>query len=342
MSALPFSRRTCLGLMAASLSQPLAWAATPRGRTQGLVHAGFDELDGFFQAYDTDFQQNWRTPGGEPVPVERRGGHSRAQTLALIKGLKADVVSAAAAGDLDALARQGLLQADWQRRLRGVAGPFTSTVVFVVRKDNPRRLNSWIDLVRPGVKVVAAHPRTSDTGRWTWLAAYGFALRDVGGDGDMARRFARSLYARVPALEASARTAMATFVQRRQGDVLLLWESDALRLMQGPAAEDLQLVYPGTSVLIEPCVNVVDRVVDQRGTLMVAQAYVTRLYAPEAQEMAARHGLRPTEPKVAARHAGRFAAVDRFTVDKVFGGWKVVESEHLAPGGVFDQVSVRR
>jgi sulfate transport system substrate-binding protein len=271
------------------------------------------------------------------VTVHASHGGSGSQARSVIEGLPADVVTLALASDIDALVAEGLVDARWRDRLPFRSVPFASTVVFLVRKGNPRGIRDWPDLVAPAIKVITPNPRTSGGARWNYLAAWGWALRRSGGDDDEARRFVTALFTRVPVLDTGARAATSTFVQRGIGDVLLAWESEA-HLAVAEADGLVEIVVPSASILAEPPVAVVDEVVARRQTRDAATAYLDHLYSTEAQELAATHHFRPRDPAVLGRHAERFPPVELFTIDETFGGWASAHRTHFADGGTFDQV----
>lgn len=314
-------------------------AAGPE-RTEGsleLFNVSYDPTRELYQEVDAAFVEAWRARTGQTVSIRQSHGGSGSQARGVIDGLQADVVTLALAYDIDAIARTGLMAANWQERLPQNSAPYTSTIVFLVRKGNPKAIRDWTDLVKPGVSVITPNPKTSGGARWNYLAAWGYALRQSGGSEEAARRFATQLFANVPVLDAGARGATNTFVQRGIGDVLLAWENEAY-LARAEAGDGVDIVVPSVSILAEPPVAVVDTVVDKRGTRAAAEAYLDFLYTPEGQELAARHGYRPRDPHMAGRHAGTFAEVQLFTIDEVFGGWQKAQERHFADGGTFDQI----
>jgi len=255
----------------------------------------------------------------------------------VIDGLDADVVTLALAYDIDAIQQSGLIAQGWQKRLPQNSAPYTSTIVFLVRKGNPKGIKDWSDLVKPGTAVITPNPKTSGGARWNYLAAWEYAKRQPGGNEAKARDFVAQLYRNVPVLDSGARGATTTFVQRGIGDVLLAWENEAY-LALTEAKDKVEIVTPSLSILAEPPVAIVDKNVDKKGTRAVAEAYLQYLYSPEGQEIAARHHYRPRDPKVAENHKGQFATVTLFTVDQAFGGWQAAQKAHFADGGTFDQI----
>jgi sulfate/thiosulfate transport system substrate-binding protein len=272
--------------------------------------------------------------------VRQSHGGSGKQARAVLDGLEADVVTLALAYDVDVLARAGLLKPDWQESLPHRSAPYTSTIVFVVRKGNPKRIRGWEDLVRKGIAVVAPNPKTSGGARWAYLAAWGAALRRSGGDERKGREYVAALYGNVPVLDTGARGASTTFGERGVGDVLVCWENEALLLADEIGKDRFDIVVPTVSILAEPPVAVVDKYADKHGTRAVARAYLEFLYTEEGQEIAARHHYRPRSAQAAARHAAEFPRVELFTVDEVFGGWDKAQKAHFADGAIFDQIVV--
>ena len=295
----------------------------------------YDPTRELYAEVNRAFIQAWRTQTGQTVSVRTSHGGSGAQARSVIDGLEADVVTLALEPDIDAIAaRAGLVAPGWRDRLPNRSSPYTSTILFVVRKGNPKAIRDWPDLVRPGVSVITPNPKTSGGARWNYLAAWGYALRQ--GDEASARAFVTALFRNVPVLDSGARGSTITFAQRGQGDVLLAWEDDANLAVRVLGRDRLETVVPSVSIKAEPVVAVVDKIVDRRGSRAMAEAYLNFLYTPGMQEAAARHGFRPADPAVAARHA--FPPVEMFTVDEMFGGWPQVQAAHFGEGGVFDQI----
>jgi sulfate/thiosulfate-binding protein len=304
-----------------------------------LLNVSYDPTRELYQQYDAAFATYWKAKTGDTVSVKQSHGGSGKQARSVIDGLPADVVTLALAYDIDEIAaKSGGLDAGWQKRLRHNSSPYTSTYIFLVRKGNPKAIRDWGDLVKPGVSVVTANPKTSGGARWGYLAAYGYALRQPGGNDAKARDFIAHLFRQVPVLDSGARGATVTFADRGIGDVLLAWENEAHLALKEFGADKFEIVYPPTSILAEPPVAVVDKVVDKRGTRKVAEAYLDYLYSPEGQEIAARNFYRPIDDKVAAKYAAQFPKIALFTIDDVFGGWAKAQKTHFADGGVFDQI----
>ncbi len=303
-----------------------------------LLNVSYDPTRELYEAVNAAFAKHWKGKTGQDVVVKQSHGGSGKQARAVIDGLEADVVTLALAYDVDAVAKAGLVAPDWQKRLPQNASPYTSTIVFLVRKGNPKGLKDWDDLVKPGVQVITPNPKTSGGARWNYLAAWAHALRKGGGDGAKAKEFVKALYKNVPVLDSGARGSTTTFVERGIGDVLLAWENEAFLAVEQLGKGKFEIVTPGSSILAEPPVAVVDKNVDRHRTRAVAQAYLEFLYTPEGQEIAARNFYRPRDPKVAARYGAKFPKIDLFTIDAVFGGWTKAQEKHFADGGVFDQI----
>jgi sulfate transport system substrate-binding protein len=302
-----------------------------------LLNASYDPTRELYQDVNAAFAKVWQAKAREKVSIKQSHGGSGAQARAVIDGLGADVVTLALAYDIDAVAASGLINRDWQKRLPQNSAPYTSTIVFLVRKGNPKGLKDWDDLVRPGIGIIPANPKTSGGARWTYLAAYGQALLKSKGDEAKARDYVTKFYKNAPVLDSGARGATTTFVQRGIGDVLVGWENEAYLALQ-EATGRFEIVAPSSSILAEPPVAVVDKNVKKHGTQTVAQAYLEFLYTPEGQEIVAKHHYRPRDAKVAAKHAGSFANVKLFTIDEVFGGWQKAQKTHFADGGIFDRI----
>jgi sulfate transport system substrate-binding protein len=302
-----------------------------------LLNVSYDPTRELYQDFNAAFVKYWKGKSGQDVTIRQSHGGSGGQARAVIDGLEADVVTLALAYDVDAIAASGLIKPDWQKRLTKNSAPYTSTIVFLVRKGNPKGIKDWGDLAKPGVQIITPNPKTSGGARWNYLAAWGYALRQPGGNDAKAKEFVTALYKQVPVLDSGARGATNTFVQRGIGDVLLAWENEAyLSIDETPGK--LEIVVPSVSILAEPSVAVVDKNVDRKGTRAVAEAYLQYLYSPEGQEIAAKRHYRPRDEKVAAKYASSFAKVKLFTVDEVFGGWQNAQKTHFADKGLFDQI----
>jgi sulfate/thiosulfate-binding protein len=320
----------------------IALATTYRSLAAGdvaILNVSYDPTREFYQEYNAAFAKYWKTRTGDNVTVKQSHAGSGKQARSVMDGLEADVVTLALAYDIDAISNlAGLLPKNWQSRLPDNSAPYTSTIVFLVRKGNPKNIRDWDDLVRPGVSVITPNPKTSGGARWNYLAAYGYALRRWGGDQRKATEFVTQLFRNVPVLDSGARGATTTFAQRGLGDVLLAWENEAFLAVNELGRDQFQIVTPSVSILAEPPVSVVDRVADKHGARAVAQAYLEYLYSPEGQEIAARHFYRPRLPAVAARYANRFPQLKMFTIQEIFGTWEAAQKAHFADGGIFDQI----
>jgi sulfate transport system substrate-binding protein len=303
-----------------------------------LLNVSYDPTREFYQDYNKQFAEYWKKKTGQTVTIKQSHGGSGKQARSVIDGLEADVVTLALAYDIDAIAQKGILDKNWQKRLPDKSSPYTSTIVFLVRKGNPKGIKDWDDLVKPGVSVITPNPKTSGGARWNYLAAWGYALKKNRGDEAKAKEFVTKLYKNVPVLDSGARGATTTFVERGIGDVLLAWENEALLSLNEFGKDKFEIVYPSQSILAEPPVAVVDQVVDKHGTRKVAQAYLEYLYSDEGQDIAAKHYFRPRSKTIAEKYASQFPKIDLFTIDDVFGGWGKAQKTHFADGGIFDQI----
>jgi sulfate/thiosulfate-binding protein len=304
-----------------------------------LLNVSYDPTRELYQDYNQAFAKYWKGKTGEDVKIKASHGGSGKQARSVIDGLEADVVTLALAYDIDEIAeRAKLLPANWQTRLPHNSSPYNSTIVFLVRKGNPKQIKDWPDLIKPGVAVITPNPKTSGGARWNYLAAWGYALRLPGGSEAKASEFVASLYKNVPVLDSGARGSTTTFVERGIGDVLLAWENEAFLAVKELGPSKFEIVVPSVSILAEPPVSVVDKVVDKRGTRKLAEAYLQYLYTPEGQEIAAKNFYRPIDPKVAAQYQNQFPKVNLFTISDVFGGWQKAQKTHFADGGTFDQI----
>jgi sulfate/thiosulfate-binding protein len=304
-----------------------------------LLNVSYDPTRELYQAYNVAFAKHWKEKTGEDVKINQSHGGSGKQARAVIDGLEADVVTLALAGDVDQLANKGnLIPADWQKRLPQNASPYTSTIVLLVRKGNPKGIKDWSDLAKDGVEVITPNPKTSGGARWNYLAAWGYALKQPGGNDEKARELVTKIYKNTKVLDTGARGSTTTFVERGIGDVLIAWENEANLAQKEFGADKFEIVIPSISILAEPPVSVVDKVVDKRGTRKVAEEYLNYLYSPEGQEIAAKNFYRPRDPKVAEKYKDQFAPVKLFTIDEVFGGWTKAQKAHFDDGGIFDQI----
>ena len=338
MSAFSSARRAALAFAAV-----VVLAAPAHAKDIALLNVSYDPTRELYADFNKAFAAQWKAKTGDTVIVKQSHGGSGKQARSVIDGLEADVVTLALAHDIDEIGeRAKLIAPGWQKRLPHNSAPYTSTYVFLVRKGNPKAIKDWGDLVKPGVSVITANPKTSGGARWGYLAAYGWALRQPGGNDAIARDYIARLFANVPVLDSGARGSTVTFAERGVGDVLMAWENEAHLSLKEFGADKLEIIYPSSSILAEPPVAVVDKVVDKRGTRAVAQAYLDYLYSPDGQEIAARNFYRPIDDKVAARYAKAFPKITLFTIDEVFGGWTQAQRTHFADGGVFDQIYTRK
>ena len=304
-----------------------------------LLNVSYDPTRELYQNVNAAFVKQWKAKTGVDLVISQSHGGSGSQARSVIDGLQADVVTLALAYDIDAIAdKAGLLPKNWQSRFPDNSAPYTSTIVFLVRKGNPKRIKDWNDLVRPGISVITPNPKTSGGARWNYLAAWGYALRQSNNDESKAKDFVARLYRNVPVLDSGARGATTTFVQRGIGDVLVGWENEAFLALNELGKNKLELVVPSVSILAEPPVAVVDKIAARHGTAAVAKAYLEFLYSPEGQEIAARNYYRPRSKEVAAKYDRQFPHLALFTVDEVFGGWQKAQKKHFEEGGTFDQI----
>ena len=315
------------------------WLATVLSSgAQDLLNVSYDPTRELYVDVNAAFAKVWQAKSGKAVTVQQSHGGSSKQARGVIDGLDADVLTLALAYDIDAVAEAGLLPRDWQKRLPHNSSPYTSTIVFLVRKGNPKGIKDWGDLVKPGVEVITPNPKTSGGARWNYLAGWAWALKQPGGDEARAKAYVTELFKHVPVLDSGARGATTTFVQRGIGDVLLAWENEAFLAIKELGPGKVDIVVPSLSILAEPPVAVVDTIVDKKGTRAAAQAYLEFLYTPEGQDLAARNYYRPRLEAVAAKYAATFPKVNLVTIDGVFGGWQKAQKTHFADGGVFDQI----
>src|SRR5512136_1069206 len=309
------------------------------GKEIRLLNVSYDPTRELYQEFNAAFAKHWEAKTGQKVVVKQSHGGSGKQARSVIDGLQADVVTLALAYDIDEIGEKArLVPSNWQSRLPNNSSPYTSTIVFLVRKGNPKKIKDWDDLVKPNVSVITPNPKTSGGARWNYLAAWGYILKQNGGDEAKAKDFVSRLFKNVPVLDSGARGSTTTFVQRGIGDVLLAWENEAFLAVNELGKDKFEIVVPSISILAEPPVSVVDKVVDKRGTRAVAQAYLKFLYTETGQEIAARHYYRPRDASVLSRYEKVFPKISLFTVDDSFGGWNEAQKTHFADGGVFDQI----
>ena len=333
-----------LSTLAAAMLAVLTLASCEKGPASEvtLLNVSYDPTRELYEDINVAFAAHWKSTHGQTVHISQSHGGSGRQARAVIDGLPADVVTLALAGDIDAIAEQGkLLPLNWQERLPDNSAPYFSTIVFLVRAGNPKNIRDWGDLIRTDVQVITPNPKTSGGARWNYLAAWAWAERQPGGSEASAKEFVRKLFQNVPVLDTGARGALTTFAQRNIGDIAISWENEAHLALREMAASKLEIVVPSVSVLAEPSVAVVDKVVLRRGTRAVAQAYLEFLYTPEGQEIAAKNYYRPRAANIASKYAGQFANVELVGIDH-FGGWKVAQKQHFSTGGIFDEISATR
>lgn len=326
----------------ASIALAVAFAtstAALQAKNLKLLNVSYDPTRELYVDINTAFAQSWKEKTGDTVTIQQSHGGSGKQARAVIDGLQADVVTLALAYDVDAIAeRARLFPTEWQKRLPNNSAPYTSTIIFLVRKGNPKGIKDWDDLVKPGVSVITPNPKTSGGARWNYLAAWGYALKKSGNDDSKAKEFVASLFKNVPVLDSGARGATTTFVQRGIGDVFISWENEAFLAVKEFGADKVEIIVPSISILAEPPVTVVDRFAKKHGTEALAKAYLDFLYTEEGQEIVGKHFYRPRSEKAAAKYAHVFTKLTLFTIDELFGGWQKAQKTHFNDGGIFDQI----
>jgi sulfate/thiosulfate transport system substrate-binding protein len=303
-----------------------------------LLNVSYDPTRELYKDLNKEFTAEWKSKTGEDLSVRQSHGGSGKQARAILDGLEADVATLALAYDIDVIADRGLLDKNWEKRLADRSAPYTSTIVFLVRKGNPKGIRDWGDLVKPGTAVVTPNPKTSGGARWNYLAAWGYALQQPGGNEAKAKDFVRALFQNVKVLDTGARGATTTFAERRIGDVLLTWENEAFLALKELGQDKFELVVPSVSILAEPSVAVVDKVVDKRGTRKQAEAYLQYIYSEKGQDIVARHGFRPRSVVALKKYQDAFKPIKLFTIDELFGGWRAAQKKHFDDGGIFDQI----
>ena len=303
-----------------------------------LLNVSYDPTRELYVEYNKAFAKYWKGKTGQDVTIKQSHGGSGAQSRSIIQGQEADVATLALAYDIDAIQKAGLINEGWQKKLSDNSSPYTSTIVFLVRKGNPKGIKDWNDLIKPGVSVITPNPKTGGGARWNYLAAWGYALKNNNNDQNKAKEFVKKLYQNVAVLDSAARGATTTFTERGIGDVLIAWENEALLARNELGADKYEIVVPSVSILAEPSVAVVDKIVDKKGTRDVAEAYLKYLYSKEGQEIAAKNYYRPRDKEVAEKYKNTFPTVNLFTIDDEFGGWAKAQQTHFADGGTFDQI----
>ncbi|HKX95121.1 MAG TPA: sulfate ABC transporter substrate-binding protein [Methylibium sp.] len=332
------SLRTVLAAAVLSLAAGVAVA-----KEVTLLNVSYDPTRELYVDFNKAFAKHWKAKTGDDVVVKQSHGGSGKQARSVIDGLEADVVTLALAYDVDEIADKAkLFPAEWQKRLPHNSSPYTSTIVFLVRKGNPKGIKDWDDLVKPGVSIITPNPKTSGGARWNYLAAWGYALKKNANSEAKAKEFVGKLFGNVAVLDSGARGATTTFVERGIGDVFISWENEAFLAVKELGPDKFDIVVPSLSILAEPPVTVVDKNADKKGTAAVAKAYLEYLYSPEGQDLAGQNYYRPTDPKAAAKYEKTFTKVNLFTIDEVFGGWAKAQKTHFADGGVFDQIYLKR
>lgn len=325
-----------------ALTVALVLAGVAQAKDIELLNVSYDPTREFYSEFNAAFARHWKAAHGETVQIKQSHGGSGRQARSVIDGLAADVVTLALAGDIDAIHDNAkLIPKDWQKRLPLNSSPYTSTIVFLVRKGNPLKIKDWDDLVKPGVSIITPNPKTSGGARWNYLAAWEFARRKYGSDA-AAKEFVQKVYRNVPVLDSGARGSTTTFVQRAIGDVFLSWENEAFLAVKEFGAGSFEIVVPSLSILAEPPVTVVDKVVKRKGTEAIARAYLEYLYSEEGQDLAGKHFYRPTSPAAAAKYGPQFVKVELFTIDQAFGSWAKAHADHFADGGLFDQLYLNK
>lgn len=316
----------------------LVAAGTAHAAESSLLNVSYDPTRELYQDFNKAFAAQWKSKSGEELKIKQSHGGSGKQARAVIDGLQADVVTLALAYDIDEIASRGLIAKDWQKRLPNNSSPYTSTIVFLVRKGNPKKIIDWNDIARPGISVITPNPKTSGGARWNHLAAWGYALKQPGGTEKSAQEFLAKVYKNVPVLDSGARGSTTTFIERGIGDVLLTWENEALLAIKELGPDKVEIVAPSLSILAEPPIAVVDKVVDRRGTRKQAEAYLQYLYTEEGQEIAAQNYYRPTNEKISKKYASQYPKVKLITVEEIAGNWTKAQKTHFADGGIFDQI----
>ena len=316
----------------------LSAAAAEAAAAREFLNVSYDPTREFYQEYNQEFGAYWKKRTGQEVSFKQSHGGSGKQARAVASGLQADVVTLALANDIDEIVRSGQIDRNWQKEFPHNSAPYTSTIVFLVRKGNPKQIKDWNDLSRPGVEIITPNPKTGGAPRWIYLSAWGYALKQPGGSDAKARELVKKLYQNVKVLDSGARGSLTTFAERGIGDVLLSWENEALLASQGLGKDKFDVVYPSISILAEPSVAIVDKTADKNGSRNLAKGYLNYLYSPKGQELAAKHYFRPRDSRAAAKYAAQFPKVQTFTIDKVFGGWAKAQNAHFANGAIFDQI----
>ncbi len=303
-----------------------------------FLNVSYDPTREFYQEYNTEFGKYWKQKTGQAVNFKQSHGGSGKQARSVVDGLQADVVTLALANDIEEIVAAGLIQPGWQKEFKNNSAPYTSTIVFLVRKGNPKKIKDWNDLTKPGVEIITPNPKTGGAPRWIYLSAWGYALKQPGGNDAKAKELVKKLYANVKVLDSGARGSLTTFAERGIGDVLLSWENEALLATQGLGKDKYDIVYPSISILAEPSVAIVDKTIDKNGNRQLAKGYLNYLYSPKGQALAAKYYFRPRDVSVAAKYAAQFPKIQTFTINKVFGGWAKAQKTHFVNGAIYDQI----
>lgn len=304
-----------------------------------FLNVSYDPTREFYQEYNEEFGKFWKQKTGQTVNFKQSHGGSGKQARSVVDGLQADVVTLALANDIEEIVTAGLINKGWQKEFPNNSAPYTSTIVFLVRKGNPKQIRDWNDLTKPGVEIITPNPKTGGAPRWIYLSAWGYALKQPGGNDIQAKELVKKLYGNVKVLDSGARGSLTTFAERGIGDVLLSWENEALLATQGLGKDKYEIVYPSISILAEPSVAIVDKSVAKNGNANLAKGYLNYLYSPKGQELAAKYYFRPRDQKAAAKYAKQFPKIQTFTIDKVFGGWTKAQRTHFVNGAIYDQIS---
>ena len=330
--------KTKLNLLFKASVLALATLAASASQAKEFLNVSYDPTREFYQEYNQEFGKFWQEKTGQSVDFKQSHGGSGKQARAVVDGLQADVVTLALANDIEEIVATGQIKKGWQKNFPNNSAPYTSTIVFLVRKDNPKGIKDWNDLTKPGVEIITPNPKTGGAPRWIYLSAWGYALKQPGGNDAKAKELVKKLYHNVKVLDSGARGSLTTFAERGIGDVLLSWENEALLATQGLGKDKFEIVYPSISILAEPSVAIVDRTVDKNGNRNLAKGYLNYLYSPKGQELAAKYYFRPRDQKALTKYAAQFPKIQTFTIDAVFGGWAKAQKTHFVNGAIFDQI----
>lgn len=317
----------------------LLGTSTQLAIAKDFLNVSYDPTREFYQEYNEEFGKFWKQKTGQTVNFKQSHGGSGKQARSVVDGLQADVVTLALANDIEEIVNAGLINKGWQKEFPNNSAPYTSTIVFLVRKGNPKQIRDWNDLTKPGVEIITPNPKTGGAPRWIYLSAWGYALKQPGGNDVQAKELVKKLYGNVKVLDSGARGSLTTFAERGIGDVLLSWENEALLATQGLGKDKYEIVYPSISILAEPSVAIVDKSVAKNGSANLAKGYLNYLYSPKGQELAAKYYFRPRDQKAAAKYAKQFPKIQTFTINKVFGGWAKAQRTHFVNGAIYDQIS---